>query len=218
MGIISSLNNLLSEPANEGFLFTTSDLRLNIDNWGKSKRDNVLFITGISGSGKSYLSNDIAKDNKSVIVWSLDDFQAGKVQKNEVIEGLLKVVPAYNDILNHNIAENDSSNKVTPIMNKVVAFLIKYASNMWPNYKYIMEGMQLYRYIKPEFVYEKPLIVKNTSVASSAINGIKRVIANHPDKSYSLKNIYNMLLNWLYWGSHEYKYLKKYEGDQKINK
>jgi energy-coupling factor transporter ATP-binding protein EcfA2 len=216
MGIISSLNNLLSEPANEAFLITTKDLRLNVNLWGKSKDTNVLFITGLSGSGKTTLADNIANTDKNTIVWYLDDLIYGNVKKCDFINQLIKSVPEYKDIMKaYDQHLEIESSKLELIANQIVHFLCIFAKKYWPKYHYIIEGLQLYDYIQPSFVYGKPLIIKNTSVPTTILHAIRR------SKDYGSLNmndnnkLYEFIFNELHWDKRDYSKLKMYKHIQK---
>ena len=53
-------HKFLPENINESVLFNTKDFVYNLDKFEQEKT-NILFITGYSGGGKSYLSRELAK-------------------------------------------------------------------------------------------------------------------------------------------------------------
>jgi type II secretory pathway predicted ATPase ExeA len=74
---------------------------LNFDKWGKDKNNNILYVTGYSGSGKSTISRHLADKNTNVI--HLDEFFEPDDPKNspkdrEFVKYLSKNFPDYKKI------------------------------------------------------------------------------------------------------------------------
>ena len=88
------LNNDISIPKGR------KSIDFNIDKWGKSEDTNILFITGLSGSGKSTKAVQIAKENGAEIIhldpyYETDIQDAGKIYNKNFNKYLDKNFPDH---------------------------------------------------------------------------------------------------------------------------
>ena len=146
------LENSNTDIANEDYLFNQTPIFLNYDRWlnGNSK---ILYITGLSGSGKGWQAKQIADKVDNCIIFELDKFENYMWYLNEdendkehpaVARGD-KVIFKYlkdNFDLSTDIFDNNVE-KYKSMIKDLYAYLLDYVKSN-PDHHYIMEGIQLY--------------------------------------------------------------------------
>ena len=144
----------------------------NIDKWGKSENTNILYITGVSGSGKSTAARALADKNTNLI--HLDAFfeKMDKNVKSSIVDKEFKQyldrnMPDYKKITTDKRHTKEWFNKVDTLMEHTEKFS-KQQFNV--KKKVIVEGVQLAddtTYPNKTFFKNKPLIIVNTSSTTS---------------------------------------------------
>ena len=159
----------VNESANvESEYLEKSDFVVNFDKW--NEKNNFLYVTGLSGGGKSTISESIAKKYNATILQldyitmlSIDDTPEDKRQR--IYDKLKNSCP---EALEYFSTENVY--KVTSWRDSSVAinckkFLNWFSSKFKGNGKlYVIEGTQLYRVYTAEYLSSLPCIVKGTSL------------------------------------------------------
>ena len=135
------------EIIQENFWFNSSDVKHNFDQW-KPGEDNILYITGLSGGGKTTLTNHYVKKYKAII-FSLDwlDGRWNETFTNPITIKLFKKFPDFKDALKRtngalefrNEDDYQSYIKEWPL---VVQYLIE-IMHKDSNNLYIIEGIQI---------------------------------------------------------------------------
>ena len=175
--------------ATESLVFSKDDIYINYQSWGKSPETNLLFVTGLSGSGKTTISKEIAKSHNKIIVWKIDDIYDGNFKKYfDKVPGykeLYKKVQGI-DYLNNWIdnvygVSQKTLEMLENITNEVIKFLTIYASKNFKKYKFIVEGIQIFEDCDFDLVYGKPIIIKGTSALASYI---RRKLRNRKNDSF----------------------------------
>lgn len=166
---------------------THSDYNLNT--WGKSKDNNILWVTGPSGSGKSSIARDIAKKNRADVI-SLDLYTC-KTFNGKSATGMSK---NFNKFLDNNypnwgnkfkeaysvLTRNDRRNikKVGEWFDTLEDALKKYGSENFGKKKVVAEGIQVLDetlfYNNKQALKNQPVIIMNTSVSNSYISAAVR--------------------------------------------
>lgn len=139
-----------SDSANEGYLFNQTPIFLNYDRWlsGESK---ILYITGLSGSGKGWQAKRIAETVNDCIIFELDKFEnylwyIDKADKEHpavargdkvIFEYLKKNFDTSIDIFDNNVE------KYNVMMKDFYMYLLDYVMDH-PNHHYIIEGIHIY--------------------------------------------------------------------------
>lgn len=166
----------------------SKDRAYNLDKW-ESKKANVIYITGASGSGKSTIAKRIAEEYGAEWV-PLDTFFKYGFKKNENIEfdeRTLKLKPTIVEYINkigrknifsgaelqtwNDIIDEKYSDKVKLSLKKLFAYLESKSS---PNKRFAVEGFQLGAVYDVSDLSGKPLIVKGNSFAKTQYRRIKR--------------------------------------------
>lgn len=150
----------------------------NLDKWGRSKNTNTLYITGMSGSGKSTVSEYLSKKHNAEII-NLDSYlsqmsaeSAKHLQNKGFNRYLNQKVPKWRSVLKTNgkldYQKVDAIAKASEEYSKLL-----YSSRK----KLIIEGVQLMDttfYENREFYKDKPYMLVNTSAIKSLIRGNER--------------------------------------------
>jgi ribosomal protein S18 acetylase RimI-like enzyme len=200
------------ESLSENGIITTKDLEYNLDQW-KIGGKNILFITGLSGSGKSTKAAKLAKENNAINI-EIDLFE-------------------HNDIVFDKNTNNDDGNIIVkeyfekkyggarkmpqgdPKLPHMLYDFIKYCINYASKHKdrlFIMEGIQLADLEMAEELKNYPVIIVNTSIIKSMYRAAKR--EGIKDYFNSFKS-FSDFLGWFKWYLQMDKNNKKFAKDLK---
>ena len=164
-------------PAEESYVFSRKDYEQNLDKWNPGK-NNILFITGLSGSGKTTLAKNLGKD-KPAIVFEIDGLARNYDSSNMGILAKIKErYPEYQRAVESKWATTKGSdvvlkNERTHMLQTVTKSLIDLCHADSKNL-YIIEGLQIYMWLNPEYIKDQPVIIKGTSATQSFIRAINR--------------------------------------------
>ena len=138
------------EIATEDYIFNQTPVFLNYERWlnGDSK---ILYIAGLSGSGKGWYAKQIADTVDDCVIFELDKFEnypwyIDKTNKEHpavargdkvIFEYLKNNFDTSIDIFDNNVE------KYNALMNDFYMYLLGYVTEH-PNHHYIMEGIHLY--------------------------------------------------------------------------
>ena len=217
----------------EGFLKSDKDIYYNKDKFD-SGEINLCFITGHSGSGKSTMARSM--QNAKVEHYELDDLnQNYKFTDDNLKEygdliysffkgpGKKYRYYSYEDMQNCTNPLDDSGDEFDKCINRdFVKYAIKYA-NSHKNTKFVIEGIWLYFFFKPEELKDYAVYIKGTSRVLSAFRAAKRDSKDADTKTkrfmYSIKGTLSTLINKYSIEGEKLinKYRKYYENLQKIN-
>lgn len=205
----------------EGFLKSDKDIYYNKDKFD-SGEINLCFITGHSGSGKSTMARSM--QSAKVEHYELDDLnQNYKFTDDNLKEygdliysffkgpGKKYRYYSYENMQNCTNPLDDSGDEFDKCINRdFVKYAIKYA-NSHKNTKFVIEGIWLYFFFKPEELKDYAVYIKGTSRVLSAFRAAKRDSKDADTKTkrfmYSIKGTLSTLIN---------KY--SIEGERLINK
>lgn len=217
----------------EGFLKSDKDIYYNKDKFD-SGEINLCFITGHSGSGKSTMARSM-QSNK-VEHYELDDLnQNYKFTDNNLKEygdliysffkgpGKKYRYHSYDDMQNCTNPLDDSGDEFDKFVNRdFVKYAMKYAKSH-KNTKFVIEGIWLYFFFKPEELKDYAVYIKGTSRVLSAFRAAKRDSKDADTKTkrfiYSIKGTLSTLINKYSIEGERLinNYRKYYENLQKVN-
>lgn len=217
----------------EGFLKSDKDIYYNKDKFD-SGEINLCFITGHSGSGKSTMARSM--QNTKVEHYELDDLnQNYKFTDDNLKEygdliysffkgpGKKYRYYSYEDMQNCTNPLDDSGDEFDKCVNRdFVKYAMKYA-NSHKNTKFVIEGIWLYFFFKPEELKDYAVYIKGTSRVLSAFRAAKRDSKDADTKTkrfmYSIKGTLSTLINKYSIEGEKLinKYRKYYENLQKVN-
>jgi len=153
------INRLVLLSLNESILISSKSI---VYDWDPNK--NLLFVTGLSGAGKSTISEKLSIEYQHI---QLDDFW------------YLLYGNKYDNVKDNELPVSIFEN----FHNKMFEYIKKLSKDK--DKKYIIEGVQilhLYSFFKDkflDFIKDFPIIFINSSVLKSGIRGIKRYFNNN---------------------------------------
>ena len=180
--ISSNSRNLMKEKASEALvenmdiieesLFISKDnMEFNIGTFGNG--NNILYITGLGGSGKSTIISQYAKE-----------YNAEALEFDAITSALIKGLENLNRNKIHPIIleylENENPNKLNGFSDKnfnieCVKFLDWFENKVQnEDTLYIIEGMQIFLCFEPERFIGKPMVIMGTSVVKSMYRSVAR--------------------------------------------
>ena len=205
----------------ESNIINQKDIYYNKDKFDSGKI-NLCFITGHSGSGKSTMARSM--QNTKVEHYELDDLnQNYKFTDDNLKEygdliysffkgpGKKYRYYSYDDMQNCTNPLDDSGDEFDKCVNRdFVKYAMKYA-NSHKNTKFVIEGIWLYFFFKPEELKDYAVYIKGTSRVLSAFRAAKRDSKDADSKAkrflFSIKGTISTINN---------KYSR--EGEKLINK
>lgn len=159
----------------------SNDISYNLNKWNHAKH-NVLFVTGLSGSGKSTITDNLHNETKCEVV-HLDDFRNNQNTSTiNFIEKFKNEYPETEEYFEDKWSDNKLFEKYFIIY---LDFVLEYIKKN-RNKLYVVEGIQIYCVpYRKEWFSNKPLIIKGTDVnecfkrqierGSKKLNNIKRL-------------------------------------------
>lgn len=171
------LDNTNESSVEEGAILNEPDILYN-----KSKFDsgeiNICFVTGLSGSGKSTLANKMEKNG--VEKYELDDVFANYNFSDDNLKEYGDLINSYFNSVGkkYRLHSEEEVYNWTDVEEKgclrsFVDYAIKYA-NSHKNKKFVIEGVELYWFMKPEELKDYAVYIKGTSALISMIRSAKR--------------------------------------------
>ena len=164
------------------------DIKINFEKFPSESK--ILFVTGLSGSGKSWTARELAESCGASIFqpeWLIHSKHVSQEFKPLLDEFLranpeivLYVENKWNDVKNEDEHE---------LLKKYInMFLQSFLDSCDKSRTYIIEGLQIFTLIDFEVVKNFPIIVKRTSSFQSLRNRLKRDLPKHKNKtSYLFK-------------------------------
>lgn len=193
--------------------FSRDNLELNLENWNSGT---ILFITGISGSGKTTTSNYYKENSKGKVeIFHMDVSLDLYKPKDEALNSLKKrlsddaqesskfimglfsdfAATLPDDCFGLSESEDKSYDSYMAFWVNVSKHMFEFTKSIEPKLKkdtrYIFEGTQIFKGFDPEFFETRPLIVVNTGRLKSAFHDIKREML----KPQPIKKKANLIAN-----------------------
>lgn len=169
------VNAMMSEAATEAAFINHKDEYFNIDKWKRKKDENILYVTGLSGSGKSTIGKELAKKHKAVFieldVFAWNDYVEDAYEywnPNGYMEETYAVYRAFlrSDIPRFSKDTPKNSHLKRAMYKKIFDWLYKYCQDR-PDILFIWEGIAIFMGMDREFFIDKPMIIKGTSMHTS---------------------------------------------------
>ena len=179
----------------------SNDIYHNIEDW-ESGKSNVLWVTGLSGSGKSTISKEISAKYNDVEYVELDLIQAGKIKQwddnDKRLNGLLKdfvkykggfdnIFPSYTqNARKGELSFGDMMDKsCADQFNELFEYIITYIKKN-SNRRFVIEGIQIAMCTSNnmiEKISKYPVIIKMNGPLKSEFRREKRSIKSHIDQN-----------------------------------
>ena len=163
----------------------------NIDKWGKTKDTNILWVSGLSGSGKSTIAQEMAKKNNADVIhmdlylYSTPGKYTDKMSK-DFNTFLTKNYPnwkklqsdAYTQLRKIDRRNNGDKKSVGLWFDTFQDAITKYSSKMFGSRRIIAEGVQILDdtlfYNNKRGLQNQPVIMMNTSLEDSIASRMAR--------------------------------------------
>ena len=177
------------EPIQES-LMESKTIEFNLDSWDVNK-NNILYITGVSASGKSTLGHELANKYNAQYI-SLDHYTSlaskgpsrlkdamndGTMEDIDILAAFFKKYPK--EFIGKDISENEKKKHFLFFFNWLNDYL---GGN---GHLYIVEGIHLFMYTNSEFYKNKPIICMTTSTIVSFCRRLIRGYERKLDKGDS---------------------------------
>lgn len=184
------------------FVLNKKNLEYNLDKYADN--NNILYITGLSGSGKTTIAKKLAKKYNATL-FELDNLGG---YFGEYKEDTSKIHTLTKEFLDKNVELKEIIKKGKYVdlkirhfeqyamwTNKYISFLEEYVKRN--NNLYVFEGTQIFKCVDFNHYLNKPLIIVRTSSITSLIRRIKRQhrIDIEKNKSNFYKKHFWKLLN-----------------------
>ena len=186
----------------ESYVINEKDIYYNKDKFD-SGEINLCFITGHSGSGKSTMGREL-HDKQNVEHYDLDDLNQNYKftdddlkEYGDLIYSFFKAPGkkyryySYDDMQNCTNPLDDSGDEYDKCVNvDFIKYAMKYAKSH-KDTKFVIEGIWIYFFMKPEELKDYAVYIKGTSMLISSYRASKRDSSDENDKFkrflYSLK-------------------------------
>ena len=199
--------NALSTGAMESFIRSTPHVSHRVEDF-ESGKENVLLVTGLSGSGKSTIAHALAQKYHAEAI-ELDIFENNNGYSDEnlkqagepIYEYLTKVPEGIMFRKKKKSGQKIDGKEMVNAIRSFGSWILKWCSSH-RNKKWILEGVQIYSCFDFSDVKKYPMIIKGTS--------IKRSMKQRHKRGYKEEVSFLQLLNWY---RKEDKSLKNFKND-----
>lgn len=181
------------------YMYKNYNICININKWNKNK---ILLITGLSGSGKTYLSNYLSNKHKAIHI-NLDDFEFHEKLFNKYLltsgEHLIKNYFIKNNIKFNKTINDDNFFK---LFEQFINYLYNYINSH--NKLFIIEGIQIYgNHFNKNIINNSSIILINKPIIKVINDRLKR-----NNETNNLNILDDNLLNWY---NRQYKSFNKFK-------
>lgn len=203
-----SENNL--SPVNDGYIFSKDNLYINFDKF-KSGESNICFVTGLSGGGKSTLTQKIAKEQNAEWI-ELDIFEhcGGFEDENlkEAGQVFYDYLSAHKELWERlkkkQIGGKELQSEIAKFVDYCISWCKKHSDKKW-----VLEGVQVFSCSDPNKIKNYPIVFVRTSMLKSIIRRWKRNGDGKIDWKAELKNEPFKLLAWYIDNEKEFQKFQK---------
>ena len=151
-----------------------SNINFNLEQFPNSNR--LLLVTGLSGSGKSYLSKELAKEYNAII-FQVEWLKHSKHISNDckyILDSFIKKYPEIEEEVKNKWKSKKSEDKNKLFKKYINLFFLHFLEIKDSSQNYIVEGLQLFTLLDFDLIKDYPLIIKGTSSFNSLKNRFKR--------------------------------------------
>lgn len=163
-------------------ILESSDVYYNLDDW--CRENNILYVTGLTGSGKTYLANKLFESTNSELV-SLDNISfhymnshSSNTMQNKINNTLLEQCPEALEFFDLKPMEKygykEKYRDTIDIQKEFCNWFINKYQNT--SKKYILEGDLLFNIHPGEWYNDKPIIIKNNRYDDICRRRAKRMV------------------------------------------
>lgn len=183
-----SYEAVMTNGLNESYIINTKNTEMNIDSWKRSPGKNVLYVTGLSGSGKTTIGEKMERSQDHTYIFELDGIEYNYDSSNmNILDKIKEEYPEYNHAVSVQFThEKYTRRERAKIIQTAIDIAIKIMEKDYQNL-YIVEGTQIYQFIDPSKLKNKPIIILGTSMMTSAYRRAKRSFEKGRPPEYFIK-------------------------------
>lgn len=188
-------------PLKETVIFNKDNTEYNVDKF-ESGKSNIILVTGLSGSGKSTLGEKIANKYHATLI-TLDNFEfchefptEGDLKKyaGEVFYEYLDARRSlWEKLKNKELTQSQMCTEISHFVHYCIKWCRKHKDKKW-----VIEGVQIYSFLRGDEAKQFPLIILGTSMKNSVLQRFKRNGGGTIEWGKELKNEFSNLIKW-YW-------------------
>lgn len=196
------LQSHVAEIAQEGYVFDSKIVEYRVDEF-KNGKENILFIAGLAGSGKTTLSREFGKD-KNIEIIALDDMMVPGLFSDENLKDYHHLIYKFFTSTEIGKFHRDNKEYTEDMVLNVLPAFIQFISNNLASKKIVIEG---FYFVNDKFFDKVKSVVKKHSIMILGTSMIKafyrRMKRNekYPKRSRHKRSelIINALQNDIHW-------------------
>ncbi|HOZ54002.1 MAG TPA: hypothetical protein PKY25_01545 [Bacilli bacterium] len=144
-----------------------------------NNNSNIYLVTGLVGSGKSYLSKKMVKENPNIILFQLDWLKFSKYADEfgkSINDGFIKNNPEVFEYMQNKFANAKPEDRNGIYKSYINKYFDYFLTQVDKDKKYIVEGNQIFSCLNQDKLIGKEynIYIKGTSCLNSLTNRIKR--------------------------------------------
>lgn len=160
-----------------GLIFNRKELEINLQDWNKQKYP-ILVITGIAGSGKTYLAQKIALkyDVEYISFDSLKFYSSATKTNKKMVDEFLLLYPNVHKYVYSNFKYFNDASTDDKMYTYYSALFLNYliSKAIQENKLYVVEGIHFFMRFPLSIINGRPLIVVRISLINSIFRKIQR--------------------------------------------
>lgn len=189
-----------NESLEESYITSKKDIEYKLDSWKKGS-DNILLITGLSGSGKSTRASQLSKEYNA-INFELDLFEHNSIlfsnnynhdEANIIMKDIFKKM--YGGKKNFDkYSDEDYRKEFVKFFKNLQSYCKSHKDQL-----FIIEGLQIFKhvaYYDISIIENTPIIIIGTSLTKSLIRRYKR---DHNTSDGSFKHPIQLMKKYIEW-------------------
>lgn len=183
-----SYETVMTNGLNESYIINTKNTEMNINSWKRSPGKNILYVTGLSGSGKTTIGEKMERSQDHTYIFELDGIEYNYDSSNmNILDKVKEEYPEYDHAVSVQFThEKYTRRERAKIIQTAIDIAIKIMEKDYQNL-YIVEGTQIYQFIDPSKLKNKPIIILGTSMMTSAYRRAKRSFEKGRPPEYFIK-------------------------------
>lgn len=178
----------------ENMFISKDNIEMNLNEWQPKPGKNILYVTGLSGSGKTAVTSKIGKERHAEII-SFDSVSSLQI-RGKVVHNMHDHPLVQEYATTHELAKAYRWNDAA-IVSEAIRFndwiCTRVAEPDYANKLIILEGCQVFSCLNPDDIKGKPLIITGTSTIVSIMRKINRGRSETDNKFlHGIKHFFRM--------------------------
>ena len=184
----------LYDIMNENLIFNKKDVMINVNKWGTSPQNNVLFVTGLHGALFGPLADkaaEIANINKSKVTFiPIHDIETATVDKEKDAVGKAfaenKIYQYWKACIKKGceMSKNDAKGYISYF----VKLILKVAEERYGKEYFVIGGPNLNQMVDFKYIKNRPLIINGASVSTALARYAETTSGSKEEMMETIKN------------------------------